>query len=316
VDEWCLYTRPDFLSAPPAPPATRAHRHPLLKCCFRLRTFLSARGLRARALPGYALKKSQARCHRSGFVGSGTRKWSRGTVGAAVVLNRGCGPVSRVENRSRDGSGHGSAVDGVIVDEFRGCSRLLVHLDCRRRGLGLRIAQRLGGQAEMLEDALDDGGLFEERDDFHGPSQHEHTITSTAKTRVNSAAQSSRCLDRAGETHSGAVGEGGVDRSARRTTFARRRLVGAKTPWRRVRLADTRGIKGAMSSTPVETSLDRPSDRGCFMLHAKRPSTSSLSLESAAPPRAPDAATAPAWPTSRRAPAAGDRTRDGGRHSR
>jgi hypothetical protein len=181
----------------------------------------------------------------------------------------------------------------------------------------------------MLEDAPDDGGLFEERDDFHGPSQHEHTITSTAKTRVNSAAQSSRCLDRAGETHSGAVGEGGgvgddyaepdVGCSARGTTFARMRLVGAKTPWRQVRLADTSGIKGtmrSMSSTRAKTSLDRPSESGLFLLHAKRPSSSSLSLESAAPPRAPDAATAPAWPTSRRAPEAGDRARDGGRHRR
>jgi hypothetical protein len=43
----------------------------------------------------------------------------------------------------------------------------------------------------------------------------------------------------------------------------------------------------SISSTPVITSLDRPSGSGRFLFQAKRPSGSSLNLDKARAPRAP-----------------------------
>ena len=124
---------------------------------------------------------------------------------------------------------------------------------------------------------------------FIGPSQREQTMTSTANTRFSRAAQSRRYADRGGDgfddgsidlvADAGDAGEGVVDGSidvvadagdagagvvdvhgvgglltgGGGTTFARRRLVGANTPWNRVRFAYVGGIKG--------TSFSRSSTR-------------------------------------------------------
>ena len=101
---------------------------------------------------------------------------------------------------------------------------------------------------------------------FIGPSQREQTITSTAKTRFNKAAQSRRYADRGGDgfgdgdgdgdsvenaTCVNGAGAGAVDghgvggaRTGAGTTFVRRRLVGANTPWNLVRFAYVGGIRG------------------------------------------------------------------------
>ena len=88
-----------------------------------------------------------------------------------------------------------------------------------------------------------------------------------AKTRLSSAAQSRRYVDRTdvdfGCSGGGSVIVGGGGASAdgavastggRGTSLARRRLVGAKTPWKRVRFAYVGGINGTSflrSSTPL-----------------------------------------------------------------
>jgi hypothetical protein len=94
--------------------------------------------------------------------------------------------------------------------------------------------------------------------------------TSTPKTRFSSAAQSRRYVhgtdvdlgDAAGDDGGGDVVDtcGSADGSApsmvdggRGTTLSRRRLVGAKTPWNRVRFAYVGGIRG--------TSFSRSSTR-------------------------------------------------------
>ncbi len=76
----------------------------------------------------------------------------------------------------------------------------------------------------------------------------------------------------------------------RGTTLSRRRLVGAKTPWNRVRFAYVGGMRGtsfSSSSTPVITSCRRPSGSARFMSYAKRPSGSSVKRDDATAPRAP-----------------------------
>jgi hypothetical protein len=128
-------------------------------------------------------------------------------------------------------------------------------------------------------------------------------MTSTANTRLSRAAQSRRYADRGGDgfddgsidlvADAGDAGEGVVDgsidvvadagdagagvgdghgvggaRTGAGTTFARRRLVGANTPWNRVRFAYVGGIKGtsfSRSSTPVSTRRARPSGSGRFI---------------------------------------------------
>jgi len=88
---------------------------------------------------------------------------------------------------------------------------------------------------------------------FIGPSQREQTITSTAKTRFNKAAQSRRYADRGGDGFGDVDGDGdgvedahcvdgagagpvdghsvgGASTGGGGTTFARRRLVAANTP--------------------------------------------------------------------------------------
>ena len=65
--------------------------------------------------------------------------------------------------------------------------------------------------------------------------------------------------------------------AGRGTTCARRRLVGAKTPWKRVRFASVGGIRGtslSSNSTPVITSCLRPSWSGRFT--STRASVSSI----------------------------------------
>jgi len=69
-----------------------------------------------------------------------------------------------------------------------------------------------------------------------GPSHRGHTITSTANTRFNKAAQSSRYVDRGApafgvDADDVANDEGGFSITGDDgTTVARSRLVGAKTP--------------------------------------------------------------------------------------
>ena len=83
---------------------------------------------------------------------------------------------------------------------------------------------------------------------FIGPSQREQTMTSTANTRFSNAAQSRRYADRGGDGFGEGAGDGvstagagggavdghcvgGASTGGGGTTLARRRLVGAKTPW-------------------------------------------------------------------------------------
>ena len=73
------------------------------------------------------------------------------------------------------------------------------------------------------------------------------------------------------------------------TTFARNRLVGAKTAWNLVRLAYVGGIGGTSfsgSSTPVSTRRGRPSGNARFMAQANRPSGSSLKRDATSARRA------------------------------
>ena len=118
---------------------------------------------------------------------------------------------------------------------------------------------------------------------FIGPSQREQTMTSTANTCFRRAAQSRRYADRGGDgfddgsidvvadAGAGVVdvhGVGGASTGGGGTTFARRRLVGAKTPWNLVRFAYVGGIKGtsfSSSKAPVSTRRVRPSGSGRFI---------------------------------------------------